>query len=132
MKRSEGVVEGLRDWQKSMLKGKRETLACRRRMRQEEKKLNFFCRCIRLSYFQSYEMLVILHVVELYCLRGYHMIMCEFDSQVVVNLLTLQGLQMLVGLWLQLLDSSLFRNSEICLFYLQPSEWNGVGDCLAK
>ena len=65
---------------------------------EEEEKFNFFCRCIRFSYFQSYGILTILHVVEQYCLRGCHRIICESNSQVVVNLFTLQGFQMLVGL----------------------------------
>ena len=96
-------------------------------MRQEEGKFNFFCRWIRLSYFQSYEMLAILHIVEQYCLRGFHRIICESDSQVVVNELTLQGLRMLTGLWLQLLVR-LFSFSELRnLFVLLSSlriEWS--------
>ena len=76
-------------------------------------------------------MLAILHVVEQYCLRGFHKIICESESQVVVNELTLQGLRMLTSLWLQLLVR-LFSFSELRNLFVLLTEWNGVGDCLAK
>ena len=80
------------------------------------------------------EALAILVAVEQCCQRGWKRIICESDSQVVVNLLHSRSLvhvdwhlALVIQQIIQLsnsLDSVSFKHI--------PREWNGVGDCLAK
>ncbi|XP_059068873.1 uncharacterized protein LOC131859298 [Cryptomeria japonica] len=80
------------------------------------------------------EALAILFVVERACDLGWSTLICESDSQVVVNLLTQQHstdvswqLSLVVNQILHLCDSLVFVS-----FKHIPREWNGVADCLTK
>ena len=76
----------------------------------------------------------ILYVVEQCCLRGWSKVICESDSQVVVNLLSSQELNDVSWQLATIVNHIiLFSTSfQFIRFTYIPREWNRVADCLAK
>ena len=80
------------------------------------------------------EALAILYAMEQCCLRGWHKIICESDSQVVVNLLILQVLEDVSWQLAVVVNQALLccTSLEFIRFTYFPREWNRATDCLAK
>lgn len=76
----------------------------------------------------------ILYVVEQCCLRGWSKIICESDSQVVVNMLSSQELEDVSWQLAVVVKQILFFSSsfQFIRFTYIPREWNRNVDCLAK